>query len=89
ALPRRTGPAPRGTPRLTGPPPNARGPPAEGPAVAGLVSLGLTPLSMPVAAAATGAFGLGPVYAVSAGVCGLGGLLFLAVPALRRAELPG
>ncbi|MFF5441530.1 MFS transporter [Streptomyces achromogenes] len=58
-------------------------------AVAGLVSLGLTPLSMPVAAAATGAFGLGPVYAVSAGVCGLGGLLFLAVPALRRAELPG
>ncbi|MFF4711750.1 MFS transporter [Streptomyces eurythermus] len=58
-------------------------------AVAGLVSLGLTPLSLPLAAAATGTFGLGPVYAVSAAVCGLGGLLFLAVPALRRAELPG
>ncbi|MFF7091484.1 MFS transporter [Streptomyces rubradiris] len=58
-------------------------------AVASLVSLGLTPLSMPFAAAATGAFGLGPVYAVSAAVCGLGGLVFLAVPALRRAELPG
>ncbi|GHH16768.1 MFS transporter [Streptomyces rubradiris] len=58
-------------------------------AVSSLVSLGLTPLSMPFAAAATGAFGLGPVYAVSAAVCGLGGLVFLAVPALRRAELPG
>ncbi|MEU7084403.1 MFS transporter [Streptomyces achromogenes] len=58
-------------------------------AVAGLVSLGLTPLSLPLAAAATGTFGLGPVYAVSAAVCGLGGLVFLAVPALRRAELPG
>lgn len=58
-------------------------------AVASLVSLGLTPLSMPLAAAAIGAFGLGPVYAVSAGVCGLGGLVALAAPALRRAELPG
>jgi hypothetical protein len=57
--------------------------------VSSLVSLGLTPLSMPFAAAAAGAFGLGPVYAVSAAVCGLGGLVFLAVPALRRAELPG
>ncbi|MFF9673132.1 MFS transporter [Streptomyces eurythermus] len=58
-------------------------------AVSSLVSLGLTPLSMPFAAAAAGVFGLGPVYAVSAAVCGLGGLVFLAVPALRRAELPG
>ncbi|MFF3912556.1 MFS transporter [Streptomyces sp. NPDC001852] len=58
-------------------------------AVSSLVSLGLTPLSMPLAAAAIGAFGLGPVYAVSAGVCGLGGVVALAVPALRRAELPG
>ncbi|MER6071145.1 MFS transporter [Streptomyces sp. NPDC001817] len=57
-------------------------------AVSSLVSLGLTPLSMPLAAAAIGAFGLGPVYAVSAGVCGLGGVVALAVPALRRAELP-
>ncbi|GAB1335104.1 MFS transporter [Streptomyces sp. E-15] len=58
-------------------------------AVSGLVSLGLTPLSMPFAAAAVGAFGLGPVYAVSAAVCGLGGVVVLAVPALRHAELPG
>ncbi|MFS4094159.1 MFS transporter [Streptomyces sp. AF1A] len=58
-------------------------------AVAGLISLGLTPLSMPFAAAAIGAWGLGPVYAVSATVCGLGGVVALAVPALRRAELPG
>ncbi|MEU4927630.1 MFS transporter [Streptomyces yokosukanensis] len=58
-------------------------------AVASLVSLGLTPLSMPFAAAAIGAFGLGPVYVVSATVCGLGGVVALAVPALRRAELPG
>ncbi|GAA3138566.1 MFS transporter [Streptomyces rameus] len=58
-------------------------------AVSSLVSLGLTPLSMPFAAAAIGAFGLGPVYAVSAAVCGLGGAVALVVPALRRAELPG
>ncbi|MBB5931808.1 MFS transporter [Streptomyces echinatus] len=58
-------------------------------AVSSLVSLGLTPLSMPFAAAAIGAFGLGPVYAVSAAVCALGGVVVLAVPALRRAELPG
>ncbi|MGJ5750848.1 putative MFS family arabinose efflux permease [Streptomyces puniciscabiei] len=58
-------------------------------AVSSLVSLGLTPLSMPLAAAAIGAFGLGPVYAVSAAVCGLGGVVVLVVPALRRAELPG
>ncbi|MEU8027026.1 MFS transporter [Streptomyces sp. NPDC049099] len=58
-------------------------------AVSSLVSLGLTPLSMPVAATAIGVWGLGPVYVVSAAVCGLGGLVFLVVPALRRAELPG
>ncbi|MGW7379267.1 MFS transporter [Streptomyces sp. NPDC054794] len=57
-------------------------------AVSGLVSLGLAPLSMPVAAAAIEAWGLGPVYVVSAAVCGLGGVVALAVPALRRAELP-
>ncbi|MEU9448304.1 MFS transporter [Streptomyces sp. NPDC048277] len=57
-------------------------------AVSGLVSLGFAPLSMPVSAAAVGAFGLGPVYVVSAAVCGLGGVVALAVPALRRAELP-
>ncbi|POX60263.1 MFS transporter [Streptomyces sp. Ru62] len=57
--------------------------------VASLVSLGLTPLSMPFAAAAIGAWGLGPVFVASAVVCGLGGAVALAVPALRRAELPG
>ncbi|MEU6606029.1 MFS transporter [Streptomyces shenzhenensis] len=57
-------------------------------AVAGLVSLGLAPLSMPVAAAAIGAWGLGPVFVVSAVVCGLGGVVALSVPTLRQAELP-
>ncbi|MEV6111915.1 MFS transporter [Streptomyces sp. NPDC052109] len=58
-------------------------------AVSSLISLGLTPLSMPFTAAAIGAWGLGPVYVVSAGVCGLGGVVALVTPALRRAELPG
>jgi MFS family permease len=58
-------------------------------AVAGQIRLGLTPLSMPFAAAAIGVWGLGPVYVVSAAVCGLGGVVALVVPALRRAELPG
>ncbi|MFG2608197.1 MFS transporter [Streptomyces sp. NPDC048514] len=58
-------------------------------AVSGLVSLGLAPLSMPFAAAAIGAWGLGPVFVVSAAVCGLGGVVALVVPGLRRAELPG
>ncbi|MER5524653.1 MFS transporter [Streptomyces sp. NPDC002677] len=57
-------------------------------AVSSLISLGLTPLSMPFTAAAIGVFGLGPVYVVSAAVCGLGGVVALAVPGLRRAELP-
>ncbi|WP_374116063.1 hypothetical protein [Streptomyces sp. CoH27] len=43
---------------------------------------------MPFAAAATGAWGLRPVYVVSAAVCGLGGVVALAVPALRTVELP-
>ncbi|MEU6815113.1 MFS transporter [Streptomyces sp. NPDC046860] len=57
-------------------------------AVASLVSLGLAPLSMPFAAAAIGAFGLGPVFAACAAVCGLGGVVMLCFPHLRRAELP-
>ncbi|MGY6022386.1 MFS transporter [Streptomyces spinosirectus] len=57
-------------------------------AVSSLVSLGLTPLSMPLSAAAIGAWGTGPVFVVSAAVCGLGGVAALCVPALRRAELP-
>jgi MFS family permease len=57
-------------------------------AVASLASLGLAPLSMPLSAAAIGAWGTGPVFAVSAMVCGLGGVVALCVPGLRRAELP-
>ncbi|MBT2675186.1 MFS transporter [Streptomyces sp. ISL-14] len=57
-------------------------------AVSGLVSLGFAPLSMPLSAAAIGAWGTGPVFVVSAAVCGLGGVIALGVPALRRAELP-
>ncbi|MEU9592225.1 MFS transporter [Streptomyces sp. NPDC048219] len=57
-------------------------------AVAGLVSLGIAPLSMPLSAAAVGAFGTGPVFVASAAVCGLGGVVALCVRDLRRAELP-
>jgi hypothetical protein len=57
-------------------------------AVASLASLGLAPLSMPLSAAAIGAWGTGPVFVVSAAVCGLGGVVALGVPDLRRAELP-
>ncbi|WP_255952505.1 MFS transporter [Streptomyces odontomachi] len=56
--------------------------------VASLASLGLAPLSMPLAAAAIGTWGTGPVFAGSAAVCGLGGVVALCVPGLRRAELP-
>ncbi|NUR03712.1 MAG: MFS transporter [Streptomyces sp.] len=56
--------------------------------VTGMVSLGIAPLTMPLFAAVAGAWGTGPVYAVSAAVCGLGGVVALCVPALRRAELP-
>ncbi|WP_409474989.1 MFS transporter [Streptomyces sp. HC307] len=58
-------------------------------AVAGLVSLGFAPLSMPLSAAAIGVWGTGPVFVVSAAVCGLGGVVVLCVRDLRRAELPG
>lgn len=57
-------------------------------AVASLVSLGFAPLSMPLSAAAVGAWGTGPVFVVSAVVCGLGGVVALCVRDLRRAELP-
>ncbi|MFD7791715.1 MFS transporter [Streptomyces sp. NPDC059759] len=57
-------------------------------AVAGIVSLGLAPLSMPLTAAAIGWWGTGPVFVGSAVVCGLGGVVALAVRDLRRAELP-
>ncbi|MGW6396286.1 MFS transporter [Streptomyces sp. NPDC055103] len=57
-------------------------------AVAGLASLGIAPLSFPVTGAAIGAWGPGPVFVVSASLCALAGVYTLAVPALRRAELP-
>ncbi len=58
-------------------------------AVAGIVSLGVAPLSMPLSAAAIGVRGTGPVFAVSAAVCALGGVVALCAPGVRRAELPG
>ncbi|KQV93222.1 MFS transporter [Streptomyces sp. Root369] len=57
-------------------------------AVASLVSLGFAPLSMPLSAAAIGAWGTGPVFVASAVVCGLGGVVALCARNLRRAELP-
>ncbi|MBW8818873.1 MAG: MFS transporter [Streptomyces sp.] len=57
-------------------------------AVASLVSLGFAPLSMPLSAAAIGAWGTGPVFVVSAAVCALGGVVALCARNLRRAELP-
>ncbi|MFJ5041323.1 MFS transporter [Streptomyces parvulus] len=57
-------------------------------AVAGIVSLGIAPLSMPLSAAAIGVWGTGPVFTVSALVCALGGAVALCAPGLRRAELP-
>ncbi|MEV0904731.1 MFS transporter [Streptomyces hokutonensis] len=57
-------------------------------AVSSLVSLGFAPLTMPLSAAAIGAWGTGPVFVVSAVVCGLGGVIALSVRDLRRAELP-
>ncbi|MEU3897033.1 MFS transporter [Streptomyces sp. NPDC045251] len=58
-------------------------------AVGGIVSLGVAPLSMPLSATAIGVWGTGPVFAVSAAVCALGGVVALAAPGVRRAELPG
>ncbi|MGW2299513.1 MFS transporter [Streptomyces sp. NPDC001809] len=57
-------------------------------AVAGLMSLGLAPLSFPLTGAAIQLWGIGAVYVGSAAICALAGLCALAVPAVRRAELP-
>ncbi|MFF7184606.1 MFS transporter [Streptomyces sp. NPDC008222] len=57
-------------------------------AVSSLVSLGFAPLSMPLSAAAIGLWGTGPVFVVSAAVCGLSGVVALGARDLRRAELP-
>ncbi|MYS11805.1 MFS transporter, partial [Streptomyces sp. SID6041] len=57
-------------------------------AVAGLMSLGLAPLSFPLTGAAIQLWGIGAVYVSSAAICALAGLCALAVPAVRRAALP-
>jgi predicted MFS family arabinose efflux permease len=57
-------------------------------AVSMLVSLGFAPLSMPLSAAAIGAWGTGPAFVVSAAVCGLAGVVVLGSRDLRQAELP-
>ncbi|MEU9183488.1 MFS transporter [Streptomyces sp. NPDC048484] len=56
--------------------------------VSSLFSLGLAPLTFPVTGAAIALWGTGPVFAASAGVCALGGILGLCSRPLRRAELP-
>ncbi|MBV7694930.1 MFS transporter [Streptomyces sp. TRM70350] len=57
-------------------------------AVSALISLGFAPLTMPLTAAAIGVWGTGPVFTGSAAISGLAGAVALAVPDLRRAELP-
>ncbi|MFI6643756.1 MFS transporter [Streptomyces sp. NPDC050504] len=53
-----------------------------------LFTLGIAPLSYPVTGAAIGAWGTGPVFAVSAAVCGAGAVIGLASRGVRTAELP-
>ncbi|GGY46100.1 MFS transporter [Streptomyces xanthochromogenes] len=57
-------------------------------AVASLFTLGIAPLGYPLAGAAIGLWGTGPVFLASAGVCATGALIGLASGHLRRAELP-
>ncbi|MFI5755270.1 MFS transporter [Streptomyces sp. NPDC051569] len=56
--------------------------------VATLFTLGVAPLCYPLTGTAVGLWGTGPVFVVSAAVCGTGGLIGLASTALRTAELP-
>ncbi|MFE9371551.1 MFS transporter [Streptomyces sp. NPDC006711] len=58
-------------------------------AVASLFTMGIAPLGYPLAGAAIGAWGTGPVFLAGAGVCATGALIGLASRHLRRAELPG
>ncbi|MFI1729572.1 MFS transporter [Streptomyces acidicola] len=51
-------------------------------------SLGLAPLTFPLTGAAIGLWGTGPVFTLSAAVCGLAGVYGLCSGPLRRAELP-
>ncbi|MCX5383007.1 MFS transporter [Streptomyces sp. NBC_00083] len=57
-------------------------------AVASLFTMGIAPLGYPLAGAAIGAWGTGPVFLASAGVCAAGAVAGLASRHLRRAELP-
>ncbi|MFJ9116329.1 MFS transporter [Streptomyces sp. NPDC102394] len=68
---------------------------AAGPAYVGrvtaastLVGFGVAPLTFPVVGWAADLWGTGPVFAVCAAVCALGGVVALCAGSLRRAELP-
>jgi hypothetical protein len=56
--------------------------------VSSFFSLGVAPLTFPLTGAAIGLWGTGPVFTVSAGVCGVAGVYGLFSGALRRVELP-
>ncbi|MGW6273096.1 MFS transporter [Streptomyces sp. NPDC055060] len=56
--------------------------------VAGLVSLGVAPLTYPLTGWAVGAWGAAPVFTASAATCALAGVYGLGSRALRAAELP-
>ncbi|MER5254852.1 MULTISPECIES: MFS transporter [unclassified Streptomyces] len=57
-------------------------------AVAGLVSLGVAPLTYPLTGWAVGVWGTAPVFTASAATCALAGLYGLGSRGLRAAELP-
>jgi len=56
--------------------------------VATLFTVGIAPMMYPVVGAAIGAWGIEPVFAASAALSAVGGVLGLCSRALRRAELP-
>ncbi|MFF2654370.1 MFS transporter [Streptomyces sp. NPDC058045] len=57
-------------------------------ALTSLFSMGVAPLTFPLTGAAIGAWGTVPVFTTGAALCAAGGLVGLASPTLRRAELP-
>ena len=57
-------------------------------AVSTLVGFGVAPLTFPLVGGAADRWGTGPVFAVCAALCALGGVLALCSGSLRRAELP-
>jgi MFS family permease len=54
-----------------------------------LFTLGVAPLTYPVAGAVVSAWGTAPVFLAGAGLCAAAGVAALALPALRRASLGG